>query len=293
MIGSTSVASDVIRAVMVGSVLGSAPLVAQAPGPENPPRIEDIAQIVAAGEEERIDGPTTSVRVQRGTWQPARRAMPLQFEDAVSLERNYHVKLDVDRPSQDGKLTLATDLRRHGGEVVSVPDFTVGADGEFVLARDPAQPGHYALRVVRGVAVIDWVNGVLAVEAAGHRTVITGTKVVVAVTADGSTAFVFVVSGTLTAAGSAVSAGDLVQLERGVEAPTVSRPSERLVRGLRDVYRYNRAGLWSGFSPWYASPAFLVPAVGVVAGVGTYFVVTGLGEDEASVEVIVRIPLPF
>ena len=272
-------------------------LAAQQPGVG---RITRIAQIIGPDEVVQVDTTTSLVQIRRGggDWRSSRARQSLLVEDELMVLRFVDAQLDLEHGDQSGVLTfLPVLIRRDGRPVSGLYEDTGRPDtAAYVMRPDPSRRGDVAVEIERGSLVVEWNDGILSVFAAGDTIVIPSTRVAVTVLPGGDEAFVFVESGTVTIAsqGLEVAAGEEAHLGRGMtpEKRGLERGEAR-AREYNDAVRYAHNEVWAGPKPFWAQPAFFIPA-GALAVAGAAFVVADLGGDEGDDVldgfVIIRIP---
>jgi hypothetical protein len=260
------------------------------------PRVGHIERIAELRENARpvtLKDVTDRFQFRRGTgdWTAAGRNEPMFEQDRLRIARFIDVRLEVERPTQRGRLVFTHEVRdEDGGLVFQVP---AGAGpANYVLGEDSAGVTELGLVVENGALVVDWHAGRLAVNVAGHRAIVVGTRAAFATDATGDTAVLYVMEGTvlLPATGMAAGAGQVVQLHRGV-LPSFTSPTNQTVTEYREATQYNVNDIWSRLTPFWQKPAFLIPAA---IGVGTFTVWSIVGpsgtDSERTGRVIVRIP---
>lgn len=271
-------------------------LAAQEPGIG---RITRIAQIIGPDEVVSVDTTTSLVQVRRGggDWRNSRARQSLLVEDELRVLRFVDAQLDLEHGDQSGVLTfLPVLIRRDGRPVSGLYEDTGRPDtAAYVMRPDPARRGDVAVEIERGSLVVEWNDGILSVFAAGDTIVIPSTRVAVTVLPGGDEAFVFVESGTVTipARGFEISAGEEAHLRRGMtpEKSSLQRREAR-IRDYNDAMRYAHNEVWAGPKPFWAQPAFFVPA-GALAVAGAAVLIAGGGGDDEGLQGFVIIRIPF
>jgi hypothetical protein len=256
-------------------------------------RIERIAQLLAAPKPIRVETASERVQISRGaseTWIHAAPNQDVLQQDQLRVQRHVDVRVKVERRTQRGWLTFLPEVLLQNGQRV----FDVGVIESFAqyeIPDDATGGSELAVAIQSGALIVDWRAGRLRVVAAGDTALVTGTIAVFAVSADGNSGWLFVQEGTVALAGVAVAAGQIARLQRGV-TPLISRPQPAQMRDYQTATRYNAQRVWSAGRPFFVSPQFLVPAVGLIAGATVYAVTQG-GDDEPGPRrgtVIIRIP---
>ncbi|MCI0432141.1 MAG: hypothetical protein L0271_00635 [Gemmatimonadetes bacterium] len=283
---------------MIGLLLSTALLGAGLPAPlgaqqNRVGRVDRIASLGAGARPIRIRDATDLVEFARGsaTWFPAGPGAALFDADRLRVRRYVDMRLDVERPAHDGRLTfLAEVLNDQGGRVFGLSEIPDQAYYRFV--EDTTATGELGVVIESGALVVDWDAGRLRVIAAGHPTLITETRVTFVTDATGQAGFLYVEEGTVTfpaTAGFVVQAGQAARLQAGV-APTLVGAAPAQAAGFRSASRYHADRIWSQLTPFWRKPAFLVPAVGVAAGAAVWLATRSGSEGDDGVRVIIRIP---
>ena len=257
-------------------------------------RVEKIASLGAGARPVRINRPTDLVEIARGgpAWMPAGPNDMLFDADRLRVRRYADMRLQVQRPAHDGRLTfLAEVLDDDGSRVFNVSDVPERASYRFVT--DTTTTGELGVVIESGALVVDWQAGRLRVTAAGHPTLISETRVAFVTDAAGTSGFLYVEEGTVIFPGTpgfVVRAGQIARLQAGVPPALAAAEPAQLTR-YRAASRYNADRVWSRLTPFWRKPAFLLPAAGVVAGATAYFVTrSDSGDGPDRVRVIIRIP---
>ncbi len=257
-------------------------------------RVENIASLGAGARPIRVRTVTDLVELARGSadYVAIGPDQMLYDADRLRLRRYVDMRLRVERPRHDGRLTfLAEVLDDDGNRVFTVEDVPERASYRF--ATDTTAAGELGVVIESGALVVDWQAGRLRVTAAGHATLITETRVVFTTDAAGTAGFLYVEEGSVVfpaTPGFVLRAGQVARLQAGVAPGLVETPPARLA-SYRGAGRYNADRIWAQFTPFWRKPAFLLPAVGVVAGAVAYVATRSSGENGPDrVRVIIRIP---
>ena len=260
--------------------------------------IDRIARTLSEGKSQKVKEPTASVRIQRQDslgWTDAAPGTALGWHDRLRVQRNFHVKVDVDRSSQRGRLTFAPEPVQKNAQpvyltVAGTP--TVDALYEVVSVSDSARASDLALRVYRGAVTVVWLQGSLTIHAAGDSIIVGDSKLVVWVDPSGDEALVFLESGQVSLPGheETVSAGDEVRLRRG-EPPEVEAVAPGVAASYQSAIQYNAVDLWRT-SPFWRNPVLLVP-VGAALAAGVTAGLISSGEDQKTVAGTITIRIPF
>jgi len=257
-------------------------------------RVEKIASLGAGARPVRITRATDLVEIARGgpAWIAVGPNEVLYDLDRLRVRRYADMRLVVERPAHQGRLTfLAEVLDDDGGRVFNVSNVPERANYRFIA--DTMNTGELGVVIDSGALVVRWDAGRLRVTAAGHPALITETRVVFVTDAAGTSGFLYVEEGTVefpATPGLVAGAGQVVRLQAGTPPAIAPAEPAQLAR-YRAASRYNADRIWSRLTPFWRKPAFLLPAVGVVAGATAYFVTrsdSGAGPDR--VRVIIRIP---
>lgn len=260
-------------------------------------RIERIAQLLRAPEPIAITTASDAVQIRRGSdgvWVPVGPDENLLMRDNLRVQRYVNVRLHVDRPAHRGWLTFLPEvLLEDGGRVFDVGE--IDREAHYFIPADTTARSEVAVTIESGALLVDWRAGRLRINAAGHDVLITHTMVLFTLDANGDAGWFFVADGAVTLPafnGLVVRAGEVARLQRGVP-PVISEASAPRQRAYRTAANYNANQVWPRPRPFWARPAFYIPALGVVAG-ATVFAVTQSGSDRDSGPprgtVIIRIP---
>lgn len=283
--------AGLIGGLLAVHAAGVTPLAAQA-------RVGHIARIAELRENARpvtLAVPTDRFSIRRSPstdWIPIGPETVLYENDRLRVASFVDVRLEVQRPAQRGRIVFTHEVRDDEG--ARVFDVLAGpGPASYRLVQDSTGSGDLGLEIQSGSLVIDWRGGRLTILAAGHPAVIVSTRVTFAMDANGNSGFLFVQEGTVAFPASnnlLVQEGQVVRLQRGVPPSIVNAEPATLER-YADATHYNARAIWSGFTPFWRKPAFLVPALGVVAGT-TAFLLSRNGDDGGSRggRIIIRIP---
>ncbi|MGH7525484.1 MAG: hypothetical protein ACREMX_02145 [Gemmatimonadales bacterium] len=210
---------------------------------------------------------------------PVRRAAPLLYQDIVRLRERIVIDLVFRQPGVETNVYLGS---RQLADV-----------GSYEILRDSVgNIGGLQLVVKQGVMVIEHVRGELLAVAAGIRTRIFGTTVLLAVDADDAEGTVFLREGRIDFPDygmEATGTNRAWRLKRG-QAPVELVLSGSELRPWQQEVEYTTQSVWHQ-TPFWQKPSFLVPAAAVVAG-GIGCVAAGcFGGDQGSQGgVVITIP---
>jgi hypothetical protein len=278
------------------SVLFALNAVEAAAQQENAGRLTRIAQILGGRRAREIRTASPAVQVQRGTgtaWINLAPRADLQTLDSLRVQRYVNAEVAVNRRTQNGVLTFLPELfYDQGRRVVStVPTANPLREAVYQLRAHPQRPGELAVSIRRGALIVDWAHGQLEIDAAGTRSVIAGTDLVIAVDSLGNDGVLLLQSGAVTFPdfpAVQIQPGQLVRLQRGLP-PTVSSLTAIGLQEYREAVQYNTRQVWS-VPAWRSPPVLLAAAAAVV---GATVAVVGGGSDgdgDRDGTVIVRIP---
>ncbi|MGH7502818.1 MAG: hypothetical protein ACREL7_13820 [Longimicrobiales bacterium] len=225
-------------------------------------------------------------------WVPVGPETVLYESDQLRVEQYVDVRLEVERPAQRGRIVFTHEVRDDEG--ARVIDVLAGpGPANYTLLRDSAATGDLGVVIQSGALVIDWRSGRLVIMAAGHPAVIVSTRVAFAMDADGNSGLLYVEEGTVVFPSSnnfAVTAGQVARLQRGVP-PSLLQPGNATVDRYSEATHYNARQVWSRLTPFWRKPAFLLPAIGVVAGTSSFLLTRNGGEERrGGIAIIIRIP---
>jgi hypothetical protein len=285
-----------VRAVLAFLALAPSAGWSPAAGQQEPVgRVERIAQLLRAPEPVTINSPSMAVQIRRGAdeWLPIGPNTTLYLDDGLRVQRYVNVRLQINRRAQRGRLTFLPEvLLENGGRVFDVGE--IDGEAHYEFPADTTARNELAVAIQSGALVIDWRAGRLRIHAAGHDVLITHTRVLFALDATGDAGWLFVEDGAVSLPafdGMVVRAGELARLQRGLP-PTLSVPAAQRLAEYQNATEYHANRVWSGSRPFWARPAFYVPAVGIVAG-ATVFAVTRSGRTDdrpGRGTVIIRFP---
>lgn len=210
-----------------------------------------------------------------------KRTTPILYRDIVRLRERIYLDLSFDQSDFRTEVYLgSTDAAGTGS--YEILENTVGALRGLQLV------------VKQGVMVVDHARGDLLVVAHGIRTRIFGTRVLFMVDSAAQEGTVYLSEGHLSFPDYAIDVqgkNRVWKLKPGLAPVEVFAPASDPSRWQRDV-KYSTESVWHA-TPFWQSPAFLVPAAAVVAG-GVGCLATscvGGGGDQASHGgVVVTIP---
>jgi hypothetical protein len=214
---------------------------------------------------------------------PVRRLLPLRDEDIIRLGQNIFLDLGLFGEDMESRAVLGTQ--------------SLSAEGAYTIRQDGIDElGGIELVVRQGVLVVEHVRGRLTTVAAGVRTRIFGTVVMISADADGTEAHFYLPEGRIGFVDwedlSMLDAGETGRAWRLVEG---QRPEEVVItpqmrQRWSDEVRYNTRQVWQT-RPFWQRPQFYIPAAVVVVG-GAILLLTSGGSDDARGYVIASFPRP-
>lgn len=213
---------------------------------------------------------------------PVRRQLPLRDEDIIRLGQNIFLDLGLFGEDIESRVVLGTR--------------TLSTAGAYTIRHDAIDElGGIELVVRQGVLVVEHVRGRLTTVAAGVRTRIFGTTVMISADEDGTEAHFYLPEGRI----GFVEWDDLSMLEAGETGRAWrlregERPEEVIITAQMrqrwsDEVRYNTRQVWQTRPPFWQRPEFYVPAAVLVVG-GAILLITSGGSDDARGYVIASFP---
>lgn len=239
-----------------------------------------IVSRISDREKDVISSPRAQIwRVGEGGL--VRRELPLHTQDIIRLGQHVFLDLGFFGEEIESRIVLGTR--------------TLSTQGAYTIQENTIDEiGGLELVVRQGVMVVEHVRGRLTTVAAGVRTRIFGTTVMVSVNEDGDEAHFYLPEGTI----GFLQWADLARLEAGAEGRAWrlregERPEELVISAQmrqrwRDEIRYNADRVWDS-TPFWQRPQFYVPAGLVVVG-GAILLLTSGGSDRYRGYVIATIP---
>jgi hypothetical protein len=215
---------------------------------------------------------------------PVRRELPLRNEDIIRLGQNIFLDLGLFGEDIESRAVLGTR--------------SLSAEGAYTIRQDGIDElGGIELVVRQGVLVVEHVRGRLTTVAAGVRTRIFGTVVMISADADGTEAHFYLPEGrigfldwedlSMLEAGEAGRAWRLREGERPEEVIITAQMRQRW----SDEVKYNTEDVWGRTRAFWQRPEFYVPAAVVVVGAAV-LILTSRGSDDARGYVIASFPRP-
>lgn len=211
---------------------------------------------------------------------PVRQEAPLLDQDIVQMGRQVFLDIGFFGPNLESRAILGTR--------------SLSDRGTYVIQRDTIdQLGGMELVVRQGVIVVEHVRGRLTAVAAGIRTEIFGTTVLIRVDESEDTGLLYLKEGSIGFTGfpdldriQAGASGRIFRLEQGRPPLEVMlAPDAR--RRWENELEYNRQSVWRA-RPFWQQPRFLIPAA-AVAVVGAAVVLTAGGSDRATGNVVISV----
>jgi hypothetical protein len=255
-------------------------------------RIDRIAEVSGARRERQIREPTVRVqRLTRGEWESLGPGAVLRSADQLRVQRFTDVRVAVEGTSHRGTLILLPELMDRTGTLRVFPataGATAARDAQYNISTSTLPSQDLTVNIGRGALVVDWAYGRLSVVAAGTRTLVTGTRLLVEADDAGETGTIYLETGQISFPDypdiQAVP-GQVVYLQRGV-APLVQIAPPSVVRAARSSGDFHLEEVWAA-----ASRLWMIPAVAAVA---TTVVVCCVGPEKGpsrAVTVVVKIPV--
>jgi hypothetical protein len=213
----------------------------------------------------------------------------------VEVKRQTLVVLGIEGKGMQGAVTLAAEMPSERVRDVEIAQDA--GDATYGLRDSPAQPGVLELYVVRGGLLVDWARGNLRVIAGKVVGIISGTKLTVAVDSTADRTFVFVESGhmLLPALDTALSSGDVLQVDRSDSK--ISRLTQSESRLLAQSLDRALVDPFAGDAVVLASKGSSIPAIaaaggGVLAALGIAAVLAGSGGKSKDLPGTVEVTIP-
>lgn len=183
-----------------------------------------------------------------------KRSAPIQYRDIVRLRDRVYLNLSFDQAAFKTEVYLGSN--------------DVAGTGSYeILENAIGAVTGLQLVVKQGVMVVDHARGELLVVAAGIRTRIFGTRVLFVVDSAAQEATAYLSEGHLSFPDYAIDArgtNRVWKLKPGQAPQEVFAPASDPARWQREV-NYSTESVWHA-TPFWQTPAFLVPAAAVVAG---------------------------
>lgn len=226
-----------------------------------------------------VDSTTRAELWRTGTLRlQVKRSAPLLFQDIVRLRERIVVDLSFRQPS------LETNVYLGSRQLADV--------GSYEILRDSVGTvGGLQLVVKQGVMIIQHAHGGLLAVAADIRVRIFGTTVLFVVEPDGASGTMFVQEGHIAFPDYGIDASGRNRawhLQRGQPPTELTLTDPELKRWQQEV-KYSTQSVWHR-TPFWQSPAFLVPAAAVVGGVGCLAAGCFGGNNDSRGGVVITIP---
>jgi hypothetical protein len=214
---------------------------------------------------------------------PIHRELPLRNHDIIRLGQQVFLDLGFFGEDIESRAILGTR--------------SLSAQGAYTVQENTVDDiGGLELVVRQGVMVVEHVRGRLTTVAAGVRTRIFGTTVLLSVNEDGNEAHFYLPEGSV----GFTQWTDLAFVEAGANGRAWrlregERPEELLITAQmrdrwRDEVRYNSTQVWQTTpTPFWQKPQFYVPAALVVAGTAVLVLTSG-GSDRVRGQVVATFP---
>lgn len=263
-------------------------------------RIVGILDVLDLEERRALPGPTRRVLVQRSDsddWLDGRDELDLFWADQVLVEPRTLVRLDLSAGEARGRAHLSADLQADDGALV-LEEIGGNDQALYEILEVPRELGDLALTVARGSLALDWARGRLALFAAGIRTVVSGTRLLLSVSADGQTGALYLVEGSVSFPdfpAVTLGAGQMALLRAGFP-PVVQAPGGAQASRLGDTAEWAADDAWP--RPFYRQPWVMYGGAAALA-VGGLLLLTGDDYDPGDIRidggsrsgvVILRIP---
>ena len=261
-------------AVLVLALLAAAarPLLAPSPlaaqGQSTAATISGILDVVGPAERRLLPGPTRRVLVRRSDsndWMESRQDLGLFWQDHVLVEPRTLVRLGLRSGEARGQVSLASDLQTPSGALI-IDSIGGGERGLYRIEEAPRELGDLQLTVARGSLALDWARGRLVLWAGGIRSVVTGTRIVVAVDSVTQRGFIHLIEGSVTFPDRpdvALRAGQWVVFQ-GTQIVTVGVPAAVAPERLAEAARFTADQAWPR-TPFYKRPWTWIAAGAVAA----------------------------
>lgn len=234
----------------------------------------------------QIKEETDRVRIQRQEWINARPKLDLFLGEVMQVRKHIRADLEISRPDQSGNIYMVPDAP-------DTTEHTIREEGIYSITEDPQQLGGLKLLTVKGSLVIDWLYGVLRVDAVGISIDISGTRAAIVVDDSGDEGIVFLENGELRFPeypNLQVGAMEAIRLRRGLPPVKIDLGAQQ-AQQMQEFIQYNAKEVWSQLRPWWQKPRFYVPALAVTVGAGILLINGGGGDDgHASGIISIRIP---
>lgn len=244
----------------------------------------DVGIISRIREQKKEVSATSRAQIWRvGESGPARQQARLRDHDLLQMGRQ--VFLDIGLFGQDVESRVILGTR------------SLNDRGAYMIQRDTiSELGGMELVVRQGVLVVEHVRGRLTAVAAGIRTQIFGTTVLIRVDETEEAGLLYLRDGRIGFDEwpdlqniVADADGRIFRLTRG-QPPVEVTLAAAARRRWEEELEYNSRGVWRS-TPFWQKPQFLIPAaVAVGLGVGAAILLSGDGRESATGTVVVTIP---
>ncbi|MDZ7695025.1 MAG: hypothetical protein U5K69_28560 [Balneolaceae bacterium] len=227
---------------------------------------------------------TDRVQIQRQEWIDARPKLNVFHGELMQVRKYTRADLQISRPDQNGNIYLVPVMPAHRYA------YHPGSGHIQNFGRSSAGGG-LKLLVVKGSLAIDWLYGILRVDAVGINVDISGTRAAIVVDDSGDEGIVFLEHGELRFPeypNVQVGAMEAVRLRRGLPPVKIDLGIQQ-VQQMQEFVQYNAETVWSQLRPWWQKPRFYVPAIAVTVGAGI-LLIDGGDNGPASGTIRIRIP---
>lgn len=240
--------------------------------------IAGILDLADRDQRRLLPGPTRRALVRRAdsdAWLDGRQDLQLFWADQVLVEPRTVVRLGLRAGDASGTVSLSPELQTPGGELI-VNEIGGKERALYRIEEAPRELGDMQLVVARGSLALDWARGRLVLWAGGIRSVVTGTRIVVAVDSVSQRGFLHLIEGHVSFPDRPdinLRDGEWIVFQ-GANVITVGVPTAVAPERLVEAERYTADRAWP--KPFFKRPW---PYIGLgVLGVGLYLM-AGEGYD--------------
>jgi hypothetical protein len=253
-----------IAALLLAALLAPMALAAQE---RTAATIAGILDLTDRGSRRLLPGPTRRALVRRSDsdgWLDGHQDLELFLDDQLLVEPRTVVRLGLRTANARGQVSLSPDLQAPDGALL-VNEIGGHERALYRIEEAPRELGDLQLVVARGSLALDWARGRLVLWAGGIRSVVTGTRIVVAVDSVTQRGFIHLIEGHVTFPDRPeidLRAGEWV-LFQGTTIVTVGVPAAVAPARLAEAARWTADRAWP--KPFYLRPWPYV-ALGAVVG---------------------------
>jgi hypothetical protein len=231
--------------------------------------IDGILDVEVRDDRRLLPGPTRRALVRRSDsndWLESRQNLPLFWDDRVFVEARTVVRLGLRAGDARGQVSLSPELQTPTGELIVNE---IGGKGHalYEIKETPRELGDLQLVVARGSLALDWARGRLVLLAGGIRSVVTGTRIVVAVDSATQRGFLHLIEGSVSFPDRPdinLRGGEWVVFQ-GANIITVGVPTAVAPERLVEAERYTARQAWP--KPPFYKRAWPYLTIGALAAI--------------------------